>query len=169
MWARRVQVRKILPATARVPPVAHGNEDGLQSSSSSSHEKLLMNGDPINRSAEEHLASLTPSGPCGSTPGLASGSSRLPPPPSQELLPVTTDLYKSPPSGAPPVAISSDLTLLRGSASNQCFYDNYSTTTLISSLILPKLPPTLHIPLYFLGGPGLQVSQMTPRELELSL
>ena len=163
-------MRKILPATARVPPVVHGNEDGLQSSRSSSHGSL-MKGDPISQSVDEHLAnSFTPSGPLsGSTPVLVSGNSELCPPPSQEPPPITADLCEPSPFGAPQVVISSDLVLLRGNTPDQYSYDYHSTATLVSSLVLPKIPPTLHVPLSFLGEPGLQVSQMTPRELELSL
>ena len=130
-----------------------------------------MKGDPIGRSVDEHLANLfTPSGPCsGSTPELASGNSELCPPSSQEPPPITADLCEPSPFGASQVATSSDLILLRGNTPDQYSYDYNSTATLVSSLVFPKVPPKLHVPLSFLGEPGLQVSRTTPRELEMSL
>ena len=66
------RTRKILPATTAVPSFAHGNENGSQSSSSSSSETLFIHEDGISRPVNSRSTSFTPSRPRGPTLGLIS-------------------------------------------------------------------------------------------------
>ncbi|KAF9644913.1 hypothetical protein BDM02DRAFT_3121127 [Thelephora ganbajun] len=123
-----------------------------------------------NESANRHLIPPTPSGPSGSTLGPTPINSDLSLPSSEEShLPITPDLRGPLPPRTPPIATSSDLVLLRGNAPKKHSYDNHSTLSFISSFLFPKVSPAPHVPLSFLGEPNLQISHMTPGELELTL
>ena len=157
------RTRKILPATAAVPSFAHGNENGPQSSSSSSSGTLSIHENGINRPVNPHLTSFTPPRPCGLT------STNLDLPPLSSEVPITPNMGDPLPPGAPPVAIPSDLVPWGRNTPKQSSYDNRFTMSFISSLLFPKVSSAPHVPLSFLGEPHLQVSHTTSGELELSL
>jgi len=134
------RTREVLPAAAALP-FAHGNKDGSQSSSSLSSETLFIREGAISRPVNPHLTSFTPSRPCGPTPGLTSTNFDLSPPSSE----------------APPVPVTPNLTWGLPTAQSPASCDLLGRPSGWKPHVLFSFP----------GEPQLQVSQMTPGELEL--